>query len=98
MEDAQFIETPAPEAPKLSESHPTAQFAAVMNSDHWLKAYIVNLLAAHQAPNGVDFKTAEALLNRERETFEAEVAIAMRIFRVYPHLFHHQGAPTTAAA
>jgi hypothetical protein len=98
MQEAQVMETPQAEVQKASDSHVAAQFAAVMKSEHWLKNFMTNLLAAHQSASGLDFKAAEALLARERATFESEVAIAMRIFRAYPHLFRHEGSSTSASA
>jgi len=98
MEQAQMIDASHPEAGPPSEPQMSAQFAAIMNSEHWLKGFMANLMAAHQSPTGLDFKTAEALLARERATYEAEVAVAMRIFRTYPHLFQHGKAPNSAAA
>ena len=98
MEQAQTMDASHAEANQASDSQLSDQFAAVMKSEHWLKGFMANLLAAHQSPTGLDFKTAEALLARERSTFEAEVAVAMRIFRTYPHLFQHGKTPNSAAA
>ncbi len=99
MEDTQILDDEMTEAlPKATNNSPAAQFAAVMDSDHWLKKFMVNMLAAHQCGTGIDFKTAEMLLKQERDNYEAEVAIAMRIFRIYPHLFQHDKASASAAA
>jgi len=98
MEDTHIVETVQTEAPETSAaSQPVDHFAALAN-DHWLKKYIVSLMAAYEADSKIDFKTVEAILEKERAAFEAEVAVALRIFRAYPHLFQHQQAGTAAAA
>jgi hypothetical protein len=98
MEQAQTMDVSHLEPSPVSGSQLSPQFNAVMNSEHWLKGFMTNLLAAHQSPAGLDFKTAEALLARERATYEGEVAVAMRIFRTYPHLFQHDNASHSASA
>ncbi len=98
MEDTQIVEavhTEAPETP--APSQPVDHFAALADT-HWLKKYIHSLKAAYEADSTIDFKAAEAILQKERDAFEAEVAVALRIFRTYPHLFHHQQAGTAATA
>jgi len=56
------------------------------DNDHWLACYIRNLLHNYKSNNGLDFATAEALLTQEKETFERELAMARRFYRLYPHL------------
>jgi|SRR5208283_659440 len=98
MEDTQIVEDVHLKAPETSApSQPVDHFAALADS-HWLKKYILSLIAAHEADSKIDFKAAEAILQKEREAFEAEVAVALRIFRTYPHLFQHQQAGTAATA
>ncbi len=96
--EAVHTETVPMEAPQTPvAAQPVDTFAALGN-DHWLKKYILSLMAAYQADSKIDFKTAESLLQKEREAFEAEVAVALRIFRAYPHLFQHEQTGTAAAA
>jgi len=98
MEETQIVEAVHLEAPETSApSQPVDRFAALGDS-HWLKKYILSLTAAFEADSKIDFKTAAAILEKEREAFEAEVAVALRIFRTYPHLFQHQQAGTAATA
>lgn len=56
------------------------------DNDHWLACYIRNLLHNFKANNSLDFATAEALLAQEKETFERELAMARRFYRLYPNL------------
>ena len=98
MEETQIVEAVHLEAPETSvPSQPVDHFAALADG-HWLKKYIVSIVAAYEADPKIDFKTAETILEKEREAFDAEVAVALRIFRTYPHLFHHQQAGTSATA
>jgi hypothetical protein len=64
--------------------------------EHWVARYVTALLSAHRtAPNGLDFETAANLLNTERQRFDADMETALRMFRMYPHLF--QASPTAGS-
>jgi hypothetical protein len=97
MEETPIVEAVHLEALETPATEPADHFGA-LGQDHWLKKYIHSLMAAYEADASIDFKTAETLLHKEREALEAEVAIALRIFRTYPHLFQHEKAGTAAAA
>ena len=66
------------------------QFARVMKTEHWLKSYMTDLLGAHALGNGLDFQTAELLLKQERESFEADLMLAQKMYKMYPHLFRQE--------
>jgi len=70
---------------KDHEQHSAAD-TGMPDNDHWLACYIRNLLHNYKANNGLDFATAEALLAQEKETFERELAMARRFYRLYPSL------------
>ena len=60
-----------------------------MAKDHWLTHFVDALHAAHKAtPHGIDFATAEHLLKTEKQRFDADMETALRMFHLYPHLFH----------
>jgi hypothetical protein len=60
-----------------------ARFQALKESQHWLAAYIEDLLTAHHLSGGIDFSAAEQLLSAERDQFEKDLAIAQRMLRLY---------------
>jgi hypothetical protein len=60
-----------------------ARFQALKKSQHWLAAYIEDLLSAHHLSGGIDFSAAEQLLSAEKDQFEKDLAIARRILRLY---------------
>lgn len=73
--------------PKRSFDYASLEQAArSLDSDHWLASYINDLLNAHRLGNGLDFATAEMLLAQEKQTFEKELAIARKVYRLYPYL------------
>jgi hypothetical protein len=86
MEESHREASPGPE---MSEAQAAEKFARVLKTDHWLKSYMTDLLGAHQIGNGLDFQTAELLLKQERESFEADLVLAQRMYKMYPHLFRH---------
>jgi len=79
-----------------SDSRAAEQFARLMKTDHWLKSYLSDLLGAHQA-NGLDFQTAELLLQQEKEAFEHDMAVAQRMYQIYPHMFRRDAEGSGAA-
>ena len=73
-----------------SEAQVAEKFAHLLKTEHWLRSYITDLLAAHEIGEGLDFQTAELLLKQEKESFEAELVLAQRMYRMYPHLFRQE--------
>lgn len=72
---------------EMSEAQAMEQFTRLMKTEHWLRSYMSDLLGAHQIGHGLDFQTAELLLKQERESFETDLALAQRMYKMYPHLF-----------
>lgn len=75
----------------LTEAQSTELFTRLLKSEHWLRSYMTDLLAAHEIGHGVDFHTAELLLKQEKESFEADLVLAQRMYKMYPHLFRQEG-------
>lgn len=83
--------------PNAHEASHEAAHAAV--KDHWLSHFVDALHAAHKAnPHGIDFATAEHLLKTEKQHFDADMETALRMFHLYPHLFHAGSAASGSAA
>jgi hypothetical protein len=82
---------------RLPESETAGKASELLNTDHWLKSYVVDLLSAHQRGGGVDFDTAGHLLEQHKKAFEAELAVARRFYHNYPHLFHESHGMSTEA-
>ena len=74
----------------VSEAQASEQFARLLKTDHWLRSYITDLLGAHAIGSGLDFQTADLLLKQEKESFEADLMIAHRMYKMYPHLFRQE--------
>lgn len=58
---------------------------------------MTDLLGAHEIGNGLDFHTAELLLKQEKESFEADLVVAQRMYRMYPHLFRESESAKSGA-
>jgi hypothetical protein len=52
--------------------------------DDWLACCIRTLLRAYTSGNPIDFEIAETLLAQEKQTFERDLEVARRIYRLYP--------------
>jgi len=63
-----------------------AEFDKISQSGHWLGNLITDLINAHKLSGGIDFRTAEMLLQQEKEALEKDLAIARRLYRLYPNL------------
>lgn len=60
-----------------------SRFQTLMKSQHWLGAYIANLVSAYDRSGDVDFSAAEQLLSAEKQQFETDLAVARRMLRLY---------------
>jgi len=60
-----------------------ARFQALKKSQHWLAAYIEDLLTTHHLSGSIDFSAAEQLLSAEKDQFEKDLAITRRMLRLY---------------
>ena len=83
---------------EVSETQASEQFARLLNTEHWLRGYITDLLAAHAIGSGLDFHTAELLLKQEKESFENDLALARRMYRMYPQLFRQESETAKISA
>ena len=61
------------------------RFEEVLQSGHWLGNYINSLLEDHDTSE-ISFEKAEQFLSTERREFDKDLAIARRMYRVYPQL------------
>lgn len=82
----------------VPEGKAAEQFARLLKTDHWLRSYMTDLLGAHEIGSGLDFHTAELLLKQEKESFEADLMVAHRMYKMYPHLFRQEGEAGKAGA
>ena len=96
MEDPQMDTSLAGVERERSDSRAAEQFARLLRTDHWLKSYLTDLLGAHQA-NSLDFDTAELLLKQEKEAFDSDMAVAQRMYQLYPYMFRRDADASGAA-
>ena len=73
---------------QMAEPKPStfAELERILHTGHWLGNLISDLISAHRLSAGLDFKTAEMLLEYEKEIFEKDLAIARKMYRLYGNL------------
>jgi hypothetical protein len=84
-------ETPPLASPQaLHEVSPaTTSFAggAGLDAEHWLNAFVFELLAQARTSSGITFEAAERLLQHRKDEFLRDFLTARRMYRTYPRLF-----------
>ncbi len=81
---------PVPRKPEIHTSSPVvASFAEVsgLDAEHWLPAFVQELLAHARLGGGITFERVERLLQQRKDEFLRDFLIARRMYRTYPHLF-----------
>ncbi len=73
-----------------------AAFAAPagLDAEHWLHAFVDELLAQARTPGGITFESAERLLQHRKDEFLRDFLTARRMYRAYPRLFPEIGDET----
>jgi len=86
--------SPAPAAAEANVKAPLpwASFhvEAGVGPEHWVSQFVDELMREVRTSGAIRFETAERLLERHKQTFEHDLAIARRMYRNYPHLFHEE--------
>jgi hypothetical protein len=89
-----------PPAPEIHASTPVpATFAAAagLDAEHWLNAFVHELLARARTSSGITFEAAERLLQHRKDEFLRDFLTARRMYRTYPRLFPEIGDETRQA-
>jgi hypothetical protein len=60
---------------------------AGLDAEHWLHAFVHELLAQARTSSGITFEAAERLLQHRKDEFLRDFLTARRMYRTYPHLF-----------
>jgi len=75
-------QTPVPVPMTLAFASP-----AGLDSEHWLHAFVDELVAQARSMGGMSFERAERLLQLRKDEFLRDFLTARRMYRTYPHLF-----------
>lgn len=73
----------------------TQRLGQLIGDGHWVGGFVSDLVSASELTGGIDFATAEQLLATAKDEFEKELALARRMYRLYPELVtktEHQNA------
>jgi hypothetical protein len=73
----------------VSQTPVVTSFAAGagLDSEHWLSAFVNELLAQTRTSGGITFESAERLLQQRKDEFLRDFLIARRMYRAYPRMF-----------
>src|SRR5271167_3843408 len=61
--------------------------AAGLDPEHWLLAFLEELLAQFRGSGDVSFAAVQLLLEQHEQVFLKDLETARRMYRTYPHLF-----------
>jgi hypothetical protein len=79
--------------PPAEENHASApvvtSFPALagLDGEHWLHAFVDELLVQARTSGGITFESAERLLQQRKDEFLRDFLTARRMYRAYPQLF-----------
>ena len=60
---------------------------AGLDSEHWLLAFMEELLKQFRASGKIRFEAVQQLLEQHEQLFLKDMETARRMYRTYPHLF-----------
>jgi hypothetical protein len=63
---------------------------AGLNSEHWLLAFLADLLGQFRTSGDLNFEAVQRLLRQHEETFLKDLETARRMYRTYPGLFQQE--------
>ena len=63
---------------------------AGLNSEHWLLAFMEDLLGQFRASGDINFEAVQRLLQHHQQAFLEDLETARRMYRTYPGLFQQE--------
>ena len=83
---------------RLEQSGALSLPSAAVDAEHWLLAFLEDLLAQFRASDEISFEATQRLLQQHEQVFLKDLETARRMYRTYPHLFPEEAARPMAAA
>jgi len=74
------------ESSRPNREQVTERLSQLITSEHWMGNFVSDLVSAYELGGGIDFPTAEQLLATAKDEFNKELALARRMYRLYPDL------------
>ena len=71
---------------------------AGVDPEHWLLAFMEDLLAQFRASDEISFEATQRLLQQHEQAFLKDLETARRMCRAYPHLFQEESSPPMTAS
>jgi hypothetical protein len=72
--------------------------SAGVDAEHWLLAFLEELLARFRASDEISFEDTQRLLRQHEQAFLKDLETARRMYRTYPHLFPEEASQQMAAS
>jgi len=89
---------PTPEVHASSPAVTSFAAGTGLDPEHWLSAFVDELLAQARTSSGITFESAERLLQQRKDEFLRDFLTARRMYRAYPRLFPEIADETRQAA
>jgi hypothetical protein len=80
---------------RLEQSGALPLSAAGLDPEHWLLAFMEDLLTQLRASSEIGFETVQVLLQQHEQVFLKDLDTARRMYRTYPHLFQQESSHPT---
>jgi hypothetical protein len=71
---------------------------AGVDPEHWLLAFMEDLLEQFRASDEISFEATQRLLQEHEQSFLKDLETARRMYRTYPYLFPEEASPPMAAS
>lgn len=88
---------PAQEIHMSPQSATSFASAAGLDAEHWLSAFVDELLVQARASGRITFEGTERLLQQRKDEFLRDFLTARRMYRAYPRLFPEIADPARKA-
>lgn len=72
--------------------------SAGVDAEHWLLAFLGDLLAQFRASDEISFEATQELLQQHEQAFRKDLETARRMYRTYPHLFLEENSQQASSA
>jgi hypothetical protein len=69
-----------------------------VDPEHWLLAFMEDLVAQFRASDDISFEATRRLLQQHEQAFLKDLETARRMYRTYPHLFQEESSQSTAVS
>ena len=81
----------------VEQTGPPASLLTDLESEHWLRTFMEDLLVQFRTSGEINFETVRRLLEQHEQAFLKDLETARKMYRTYPHLFPVEAAKRVGA-